>query len=116
MPTQAEKFKWLGLSSNLENVNPDNIPNDAITINTFTATQNGNQIELNLELENTITDPVERTLLITKDNAFFRVENYSFTSEEIKNITLTYYIFTYGNIEFTAEIGNQSKTTSTTFF
>jgi len=116
MVTQAEKFKWLGLSSNLETVNPNNIPNDAIIINSFTATQNGNQVELNIELENTITDSIERSLFITKNNIFFRVENLSFTSEEIKNITLTYYTFNIGNIQFTAKIGNQTQTTNTTFF
>ena len=115
MVTQAEKFKWLGLSSNLETVNPNNIPPDAITINSFTATKNANTVELNIQLENTITETIDRSLYITKNNQFFRVENYTFNSEETKNITLTYFTFEIGNIQFTAKIGNQTQTTNTTF-
>lgn len=112
-PTQAQKYLWLGLSRTLQTVDDDDIPNDAIVINSLTLTEQSlsNTILTEAELENTISEEVSTTITYTLDGFRIASQTETFSATETKTITKTLFPFIIlGNIEVTISVGNNQQT------
>ena len=114
-PTQAQKFLWLGLSRTLEDVDEDDIPADAVQINSLSLTNIiGRTIQTDIELENTINEPITMTLAYTDNGFRVFTTTIDFEAEETLNLQHTFTVLRNGNREITAIIGNQTETETIT--
>lgn len=124
-PTQAQKFFWLGLSRSLQSVSDDDVPADAVSINSFTidsVTEDplgfGTDITFSYELENTTTTALTSTTTLTSNLTSSEKQSYEFSSGEIITDTVTINTIFSGEFTFTLSIGNQTaqETTRISYF
>lgn len=117
-PTQAQKFFWLGLSRSLQSVSDDDVPADAVVINSFTIDSVdplgfSTDITFSYELENTTTTELTSTTTLTSNLTPSEKESYEFSSEEIITDTVTINTIFSGEFTFSLSIGNQTAQETT---
>lgn len=109
-PNQAQKYFWLNLSRNLETVDESDVPADAISINNMTLTSLGYaRVQIDLDLENTVDQSLDMTLVIYDNSYKVTTKQVSFTNLETKSVSYTIYTG-IGNREITVSVGNNSQT------
>lgn len=113
MPTQAEKFYWLGLTRTLEDI--DDVPDDAIQINNFSAeTIIGRTVQTEAELENTIPESLDVTIKYLDNGITTDVITESFEAEETRTITNNINADSDGNRVITISVGAEQASETVT--
>lgn len=117
MVTQAEKYKRIGISSILENVDEDDVDKLAINYKSINVTLSSAPViisnTIDVEVENTSSDVITETVILRVDNRRVRERTVTFNGTETKTVTFEYVFFYYGK-DYTVSSGRNNNTVSTT--
>jgi len=117
MVSQAEKYKRIGISNILENVDEDSIDKLAISYNSLTVTLSNSPTlipnDIDVEVENTSSDVITETVILRVDDRRVDDRTITFNGAEVKTVSFDY-TFPFGGKEYNVESGRNADIVSET--